>query len=359
MNDSHATTFTKGSSASRPASMDGLQIIIESPQDTQSHKKRPRLVTSCDNCRLKKIKCLQPSPETQCEACTIAKIPCRFRDRERYFAERSRAITDLNARPPNRLDRPASGDNSSREYPAQYPQLPSSSSRAPQYSPTPADKGHYPQFYSSSEYTGPQRNTSGDEQAHLSNPSVPETYPRPSSHAPYYDDSQLFDPVHSQFPQIGRMNEFMTQFVGLSESFRFLSHEDLVDRFNRRTLSPLMANCIATWGSFALAMSGKCSYSIAEAYCGNATDLLVACIEQPTLEVLHCMMLLAWYEARNGRLDRFRQLCDISIKTARGLGLVDQSLQLSSYNPYHELAVNLNRLQNYADSLASPRASGP
>lgn len=155
--------------------MDGLQIIIESPQDTQSHKKRPRLVTSCDNwsvsstmclipvvltptsSRLKKIKCLQPSPETQCEACTIAKIPCRFRDRERYFAERSRAITDLNARPPNRLDRPASGDNSSREYPAQYPQLPSSSSRAPQYSPTPADKGHYPQFYSSSEYTGPQR----------------------------------------------------------------------------------------------------------------------------------------------------------------------------------------------------------
>lgn len=57
-------------------------------------------------------------------------------------------------------------------------------------------------------------------------------------------------------------------------------------------------------------------------------DLLVACIEQPTLEVLHCMMLLAWYEARNGRLDSvsffhvsidrlrsimlgFRQLCDV------------------------------------------------
>lgn len=42
--------------------------------------------------RLKKIKCLQPSPETKCEACKAAKIPCRFRDRERYFAERSRAI---------------------------------------------------------------------------------------------------------------------------------------------------------------------------------------------------------------------------------------------------------------------------
>ena len=42
--------------------------------------------------RLKKIKCLQPSPETKCEACRTAKIPCRFKDRERYFAERSRAI---------------------------------------------------------------------------------------------------------------------------------------------------------------------------------------------------------------------------------------------------------------------------
>jgi len=90
--------------------MDDVQFIIESPQNNQGHKKRPRLVTSCDNwlaysfplypfpllthtySRLKKIKCQQPSPETQCEACKAAKIHCRFRDRERYFAERSRAI---------------------------------------------------------------------------------------------------------------------------------------------------------------------------------------------------------------------------------------------------------------------------
>ncbi|KAG6886306.1 hypothetical protein C0993_006716 [Termitomyces sp. T159_Od127] len=75
---------------------DSFQFIIESPQHNQGHKKRPRLVTSCDNCRLKKIKCLQPSPETKCEACKASKIPCRFRDRERYFAERSRAIAGPN-----------------------------------------------------------------------------------------------------------------------------------------------------------------------------------------------------------------------------------------------------------------------
>jgi hypothetical protein len=90
-----------------------IQFIIESPQTTASHKKRPRLVTSCDSwyvscrnptrrrlmsgSRLKKIKCLQPSPETKCEACKVAKVPCRFKDRERYFAERSRAIAGPSA----------------------------------------------------------------------------------------------------------------------------------------------------------------------------------------------------------------------------------------------------------------------
>ena len=29
--------------------MDDFQFIIESPQHNQGHKKRPRLVTSCDN----------------------------------------------------------------------------------------------------------------------------------------------------------------------------------------------------------------------------------------------------------------------------------------------------------------------
>jgi hypothetical protein len=92
---------------------DSFQFIIESPQHSQGQKKRPRLVTSCDNwqvllliltpndslhtSRLKKIKCLQPSPEAKCEACRSAKIPCRFRDRERYFAERSRAIAGPNS----------------------------------------------------------------------------------------------------------------------------------------------------------------------------------------------------------------------------------------------------------------------
>lgn len=42
--------------------------------------------------RLKKVKCIQHTPNDKCEACTNAQIACRFRDRERYFAERSRIM---------------------------------------------------------------------------------------------------------------------------------------------------------------------------------------------------------------------------------------------------------------------------
>lgn len=50
--------------------------------------------------RLKKIKCLQPYPDAKCDACSQAKVSCRFRDRERYFVERSRAIAGPSARAP-------------------------------------------------------------------------------------------------------------------------------------------------------------------------------------------------------------------------------------------------------------------
>lgn len=93
-----------------------LQFIIESPQHSVNPNKRTRLVTSCDSwfvyisllssplltfsSRLKKIKCsqsseskcLQPSSDTKCKACKASKIPCSFKDRERYFAERSRVM---------------------------------------------------------------------------------------------------------------------------------------------------------------------------------------------------------------------------------------------------------------------------
>jgi hypothetical protein len=47
--------------------------------------------------RLKKIKCVQIKAQTRCEACEAGNTSCQFRDRERYFAERSRIVTGASA----------------------------------------------------------------------------------------------------------------------------------------------------------------------------------------------------------------------------------------------------------------------
>jgi len=47
--------------------------------------------------RLKKIKCVQIKSQPRCEACDAGNTSCQFRDRERYFAERSRIVTGASA----------------------------------------------------------------------------------------------------------------------------------------------------------------------------------------------------------------------------------------------------------------------
>lgn len=92
--------------------MSDLHFVLEHPQDNsrREHKKRPRLVTSCDNwyvgtfqirltfradpliplsSRAKKLKCIKGGENTPCESCTNSGAICEFRDREQYFAERS------------------------------------------------------------------------------------------------------------------------------------------------------------------------------------------------------------------------------------------------------------------------------
>jgi hypothetical protein len=95
--------------------MSDLHFVLEHPQDNnrREHKKRPRLVTSCDNwyvppdscsvpipqsfscvppsrsSRAKKLKCIKGGENAPCESCTNSGVTCEFRDRDQYFAERS------------------------------------------------------------------------------------------------------------------------------------------------------------------------------------------------------------------------------------------------------------------------------
>lgn len=130
--------------------MSDLHFVLENPQDNsrREHKKRPRLVTSCDNwyagpyqirltfradpqiifnpfisssSRAKKLKCIKGGENAPCESCTTSGVTCEFRDRDQYFAERSAKSVNATSNSPG----------------SQRPQLsPRARSSAPDYGPS-------------------------------------------------------------------------------------------------------------------------------------------------------------------------------------------------------------------------------
>ncbi|KAH9485202.1 hypothetical protein JR316_0002109 [Psilocybe cubensis] len=332
---------------------DSFQFIIESPQHSQGHKKRPRLVTSCDNCRLKKIKCLQPSPESKCEACKAAKIACRFRDRERYFAERSRAIagpnssvyaTELRSEPSSTLDAfsVASGSSS--------PSLSSSDPRSNSHSPkasgmVSADiehSGRYPSYAPDSRHIGPSHGHSSSISSFdslRSNTGVPPynnfvghtppLYPTVSRNS-YQGDQrpiQLFDPENPQRPHPNLMTHFIQVFFDRhGQDFTFLTYQDVLADFWEQRLSLILANCIAAMAvkySNISEFSARDLHNVAENYIDIAKHLLTSMAHIPSLETLHGLMLLCWLEHNHHRLPGFRTYYGMAGKMANDLGLQD------------------------------------
>lgn len=256
--------------------MDGFQFIIESPQESQSHKKRPRLVTSCDNwyvhracttvhihglrsfsfSRLKKIKCLQPSSDSHCEACKVAKIQCRFRDRERYFAERSRAIAGPNlTRPVGRPEyashdaTPSRPESTVAEFPVPNA-LPASSlsmRRSLSYSPPQSTAHNNDAHVRYQSYPLDHAKSSGSHNGHRPTQSASDfSYGRQVGQSPQYKASLLFDAGHPSSPQRAWMQQFIPLFISnMGAQCPFISYEDIYDKFRRQTLSPLLSNCIA------------------------------------------------------------------------------------------------------------------
>ncbi|KAF8160904.1 hypothetical protein B0H34DRAFT_357108 [Crassisporium funariophilum] len=334
---------------------DSFQFIIESPQHSQGHKKRPRLVTSCDNCRLKKIKCLQPSPETKCEACKAAKIPCRFRDRERYFAERSRAIAGPNSgsyatemrcvpltlghehtsntfiprpEPSAALDAfsVASGSSSPSISSQSDPRSNSHSPKASGMVSADIDgAGRYPS------YQPEPRHITSSSHKHGHSSSVSSFDSSRSNGLPYnFPDHRainLFDPENPQRPNPNLMTHYINVFFERhGAEFPFLSYQDVSTDFWDQRLSSILANCIA-------AMSSKISnlpelsvrdlHNVAENYIDVAKNLVSSVVHLPTMETLHSIILLSWFEHSHHRLPGFRTYCGMAMKMATDLGLQD------------------------------------
>ncbi|KAK2467851.1 hypothetical protein APHAL10511_000146 [Amanita phalloides] len=337
---------------------DSFQFIMESPQHNQGLKKRPRLVTSCDNCRLKKIKCLQPSPETKCEACRTAKIACRFKDRERYFAERSRAITgNANTNYTGDSNRPRKADtnNVMDAFPitstttspsVSPPSVPRSSSHSPKASGLASPEGDFNGRYQ--HYPADSRRTLDSAHRHSNSvPIVPFHSPRatdsvgyqymapnvshsgrPSSQQINPRPLQLLEPDRPDRPSSTLMQHFIQMFFEhLGAEFAFLNYDDTLQSFWDQRLTPLLANCIASMASRystypELAVRGL--HNVSETYLENAKSLLSPIAHVPSLDTIHALILLCWSEYKNNRIHGFRAYYQMVMKMAMDLGLSDQ-----------------------------------
>ncbi|KAI0779749.1 hypothetical protein C8Q74DRAFT_1197418 [Fomes fomentarius] len=352
--------------------MADIEFVIEAPQVTRTSKKRPRLVTSCDHCRVKKIKCVQRPASAKCEACLSANLPCLYRDREQYFAERTRmlsgassALRDASAHAQGRAQ--LSAINASTPSPSRGPTPPKSSNSSGSTSTTP-DRSNSPWLQS---YFGTPLSTAGGH----SHPSCHTGYslekvyptwdrpaeslswtpcPSPDMHAdldtgmmgisqslPQFSPLfGLFDAADSTQPHPNLMMNFIQVFFDkLGPTYPFLSSAIIVERFLSRRLPALLANAIAASAArlsalVEIAQIGPAN--VADVYCQMAKSLVPPDGTAVTVDTLHAVMLLAWAEQKRGRHTMFSAYARTATRLAAELGISDDALaQLTRVSDPH------------------------
>ncbi|KAI0041750.1 hypothetical protein FA95DRAFT_1640103 [Auriscalpium vulgare] len=356
--------------------MDNLRFVLEAPQLNQTHKKRPRLVTSCDNCRLKKIKCVQVKAQDRCEACEAANTACQFRDRERYFAERSRIVTGSSSASSSRSAAnsrrssphgggradaallmpsiPARDDSADPRawYATGLPSPPSDQSQPSRYSSgSPSSYGNASPQSSADLWLSPEPDArpassygatqlpslmpsqSGRGAMSISHPiDASSTFYRDRSLSMAQRDlqlSNLFDPRQPNRPHSSIMAHLVQVFFEhFGRLFPFLSYDDVSKRIYENTLSPLLANSMAGVACRYSQMPeivGRGVTVVANAYCDMAKHLLGDSPHVPYIEILHAVIILAWTEYKNGRASGFSQYSEMATKMAVNMGLNDST----------------------------------
>ncbi|KAI0745394.1 hypothetical protein C8Q76DRAFT_29473 [Earliella scabrosa] len=341
--------------------MADIEFVIEAPQVTRTNKKRPRLVTSCDHCRVKKIKCVQQPATGKCEACQAANLPCLYRDREQYFAERTRmlsgagsALRDASCNAQSRAH--LSAINASTPTPSRGPTPPQSSHASGSASTTP-DRSTPPSFssylgvsMSSAEVqsnsswsygynAGPVHPTwdgpvdpvswtprrSPDMNAHIQ---TGMGIPPPSPQASLYVG--LFNTAESTQPHPNLMVNFIHVFFDrLGSTYPFLSYEVIFERFLNHGLPNLLANAIAASAARFSTLPEIVQIgpaNAADVYCQMAKSLVPPANTPASIDSLHAVMLLAWAEHKRGRHAMFSAYAQIVMRIAAELGISEDSL---------------------------------
>ncbi|KAM5531838.1 hypothetical protein V8D89_014468 [Ganoderma adspersum] len=355
--------------------MTDLEFVMEAPQATKSNKKRARLVTSCDHCRVKKIKCIQQPATGKCEACVSSNVPCRYRDREQYFAERTRLLSgagsgvlrDASANAQNTAHMsaidtytPTSSRGSSPSYVSRSGSSSTSSTSNPSYSPFTSSMdisklGSNPFRTFDVDFDSQQSRSSldGFVQPPSWTPSSTSSArctpdmsrsdlaaPRPNQATRSSPFLGLFDETDHQQPHPTLMMAFLHVFFEkLAPTFPFLSSESVYERFLHRRLSPLLANAIAASAAPLCTINeimqiGPANTS--DVYCQVAKKLLPAEGSQATIETLHAVMLLSWAEYKRGRQTMFSVYARMATILATELGISEESLpQLTRVSDAH------------------------
>ncbi|KAJ2931307.1 hypothetical protein H1R20_g5842, partial [Candolleomyces eurysporus] len=281
----------------------------------------------------------EPSPERKCEACKAAKIPCRFKDRERYFAERSRAIAGPSANAqPYPSDHSNGVDAFSVASSSSSPSLSNSGLRSNSHSPKASGlvspegdaNGRYPYPADPRRDSEYSRNNSYGYPNYVGSPAPVLHHPHNSRlppHQPDYRHVQLTDPERSQFPHPSLMPHFIQLFFeNLGHEYGFLTYDQLMNDYYEGRLPPALANCVAALASrFSnipeLTIRGL--HNVAESYLDSAKGLVNPVLHLPSMDTLHAIMLLAWAEYKNGKHPSFRSYAHNAVQMAQDLGLSD------------------------------------
>ncbi|KAI5117230.1 hypothetical protein M0805_001588, partial [Coniferiporia weirii] len=336
--------------------MDDIRFILEDPQAANfRQKKRSRLVTACDICRAKKIKCHQSPGSAKCEACRLSKSACRFRDRERYHAQRSGSISassstfnpsdseDSFTESPNMISRRATlpifdhyhiQNSRSSSLPPAIPRLPGtarqrSDSPNSEMGPVRVRKsrsrrivGHVASADYAQSYKGLH---SG-----LSTSSLTGISPLSGFQNLTIDDysqslGNYFDSSRPGFPSPKYMEQALELFFEHFESrFLFLHHDALRHTMMEQALSAPFANCISALSlrfSQSAEILGDPYVRAGDSYLEMAKDLIVPLVHNPSVEVLHSLLLLSWCEYGSGREDGLNLYSALAVQMAIDLGL--------------------------------------
>jgi hypothetical protein len=157
---------------------------------------------------------------------------------------------------------------------------------------------------------------------------------RPNSYQQDQRSIQLFDPENHQRPHPGLMTHFIQVFFErFGPDFPFLQYQDILADFWDQRLSLIIANCVAAMAvkhATIPDLSIRDLHNVAENYIDVAKTLLTTVAHIPSLETLHGLMLLCWFEHSHHRLPGFRTYYGMASKMSADLGLQDPH----NFDPY-------------------------